>query len=80
MPFRAFCSRCGYEPSAVNHTFASIGGMFGTVKAMLAPSYTDPTAAARLAEEARRPHGPLVQLGVSVKAPRADERVAVGAA
>ena len=58
---------CGYEPSAVDHTFASVGGMFATVKAMLASSYVDPGAAAALAEEARKPHGPLVQLGISVK-------------
>jgi hypothetical protein len=58
---------CGYEPSAVNHTFGSIGGLFGTVKAMLRGSYTDRAAAAALAEESKRPHGPLVQLGVSVK-------------
>lgn len=60
---------CGYEPSAVDHTFASFGGLFGTVKAMLASSYINPDAAARLAEEAKKPHGPLVQLGVSVKKP-----------
>ena len=26
---------CGYEPSAVDHTFASFGGLWSTVKAML---------------------------------------------
>lgn len=58
---------CGYEPSAVDHTFASISGLFATVKAMLASSYVDPEAAAMLAEEAKKPHGPLVQLGISVE-------------
>ena len=67
---------CGYEPSAVDHTFASFGGLFGTVKAMLASSYVNPDAAARLAEEAKKPHGPLVQLGVSVK-PTAQSKTGV---
>lgn len=58
---------CGYEPSAVDHTFASLGGLFGTVRAMLASSYVNPEAAAALAEEAKKPHGPMVQLGIDVK-------------
>ncbi|MGH7132279.1 MAG: adenosyl-hopene transferase HpnH [Phycisphaerales bacterium] len=66
---------CGYEPSAVNHTFGSIGGLWGTVKAMMTGSYVDPAEAARLTEEAKRPHGPLVQLGIEVKS-RAQEPVA----
>jgi hopanoid biosynthesis associated radical SAM protein HpnH len=70
---------CGYEPSAVDHTFASLGGMFGTIKAMLSSSYVDPDAAAKLAEEAKKPHGPLVQLGIGVKS-KAEEREAVEAA
>jgi hopanoid biosynthesis associated radical SAM protein HpnH len=70
---------CGYEPSAVDHTFASFGGMFGTIKAMLSSSYIDPEAAAMLAEEAKRPHGPMVQLGISVKTNKTQEPVAVGA-
>ena len=37
------------------------------MKAMLSSSYVDPDAAAKLAEEAKKPHGPLVQLGISVK-------------
>lgn len=70
---------CGYEPSAVDHTFASLGGLFGTIKAMLSSSYVDPDAAARLAEEAKKPHGPLVQLGIAVKA-KAEDRETVEAA
>jgi hopanoid biosynthesis associated radical SAM protein HpnH len=58
---------CGYEPSAVDHTFGSVGGMWGTIKAMLFKSYADPMASIRLQEEAKRPHGPLVQLGINVK-------------
>jgi len=57
---------CGYEPSAVNHTFASFGGLFATVKAMLFNIYANPSAGARLEAEKGKPHGPLVQLGISV--------------
>ena len=60
---------CGYEPSAVDHTFSSFGGLFATMKAMLASSYVDSSQATLLAEEAKKPHGPLVQLGISVKKP-----------
>ncbi len=62
----AKCQNCmvhsGYEASAVNHTFASFGGMFATVKAMLFNTYANPGAKARLAEEAKKPHGPMAQL------------------
>jgi hopanoid biosynthesis associated radical SAM protein HpnH len=59
---------CGYEPSAVNHTFASFGGLFATIKAMIFSSYASPGARRRLVEERGRPQGPLarlVQLGVA---------------
>jgi hypothetical protein len=52
--------------------------MWATVRAMLDGKYTDREAAAMLAEESRKPHGPLVQLGISVKAPDR-ELVGVGA-
>lgn len=58
---------CGYEPSAVDHTFASFGGLFATVKAMVFNSYASPRAAKRLEEEKTRPHGPLAQLGLTVE-------------
>jgi hopanoid biosynthesis associated radical SAM protein HpnH len=67
---------CGYEPTAVDHTFSGPGGLWATVRAMLDGTYTDPEAAAMLAEEARKPHGPLVQLGISVKS---TDRELVGA-
>jgi hopanoid biosynthesis associated radical SAM protein HpnH len=67
---------CGYEPTAVDHTFSGPGGLWATVRAMLNGTYTDPEAAAMLAEEARKPHGPLVQLGISVKS---TDRELVGA-
>lgn len=56
---------CGYETSANDYTFGSFRGMFATIKAMMASSYVDPDAAAALAEEAKKPHGPMVQLGIS---------------
>ena len=58
---------CGYEPSAVDHTFASFGGMWGTIKAMIFNRYANPTAAKRLEEEKKKPHGPLAQLGITVE-------------
>jgi hopanoid biosynthesis associated radical SAM protein HpnH len=53
---------CGYEPTAVNHTFASFGGMWGTIKAMVFNRYANPAAKKRLAEEAKKPHSPLARL------------------
>lgn len=65
------CQQCmvhsGYEASAVNHTFASFGGMWGNVKAMLFNKYANPAAAARLKAEAKKPHGPLARLGITVE-------------
>ncbi len=62
---------CGYEPTAVDHTFSSFGGLWGTIKAMVFNTYANPGARRRLAEEAKRPHGPLaqlVQLGIADEA------------
>lgn len=53
---------CGYEPSAVDHTFSSFGGMWGTIKAMIFNTYANPAAKDRLSEEAKKPHGPLARL------------------
>jgi hopanoid biosynthesis associated radical SAM protein HpnH len=53
---------CGHEPSAVDHTFSSFGGMWGTVKAMIFNRYANPTAHRRLDEAASRPRGPLARL------------------
>jgi len=75
---------CGYETTANDYTFGSFRGMAATIKSMLVSSYVDPDAAAELAAEAKRPHGPLVQLGISVKAksalPRAVHAEEVAAA
>ena len=63
----------GYEATAVDHTFSSFGGMWGTVKAMVFNRYTSPAAARNLEAERDKPHGPevhLVSLGVDVKALR----------
>jgi len=69
---------CGYEPSAVDHTFSSPGGLMATIRAMLFSTYRDPEAARMLAEEAKKPHGPLVQLGVEVKGAGARDREMAG--
>lgn len=75
---------CGYETSANDYTFGSIRGMFATVRAMLSSGYADEHAAQKLAEEATKPHGPLVQLGLSAKvskpAPRQASNAVAGAA
>lgn len=58
---------CGYEPSAVDHTFASFGGMWGTVKAMIFNKYANPRALKRLDEERGKPHGPMAMLGLTIE-------------
>lgn len=62
---------CGHEPSAVDHTFASFGGLFATMKAMVFDAYASPKAKRMLEEEKAKPHGPdvhLVQLGFDLPA------------
>ncbi len=59
---------CGHEPTAVNHTFSSFGGLLGTIKALLFDTYANPGAKRRLGGESSKPHGPLdrlVELGVA---------------
>jgi len=53
---------CGYEPSAVDHTFANFGGLWATIKAMVFNTYASPKANRQLEEESKKPHGPMVQL------------------
>ncbi|HEX7009084.1 MAG TPA: adenosyl-hopene transferase HpnH [Phycisphaeraceae bacterium] len=53
---------CGYEPSAVNHTFTRFSGLWGTIKAMIFNTYANPQALKELEEESKKPHGPLAQL------------------
>lgn len=64
---------CGYEPSAVNHTFSSLSGMLAMIRGMLFTTYRDEAALRALEEERRKPHGPLVQLGLAEVKPGADE-------
>jgi hypothetical protein len=73
------CANCmvhsGYEASAVDHTFSSFGGLFSTAKAILFNAYANPSAGERLADEAKKPHGPakhLVQLGLAEDVETAD--------
>ncbi len=46
------CQQCmvhsGHEPTAVNHTFSSFGGFWGTIKAMAFNRYANPAAMNRL--------------------------------
>lgn len=79
------CAQCmvhsGYEASAVDHTFASFGGMFATIKAMLFNKYANPGAMNRLEDAASRPHGPLAHLGLTIEGkPFEGEKQAAGAA
>lgn len=56
---------CGYEPSAVNHTFSSLSGMLAMICGMLFKTYRDDAALKALEAARARPHGPLVQLGLA---------------
>ncbi len=53
---------CGYEPTAVNHTFSSFGGMWGMLKAMIFNTYANPAALNKLEEMQNQPRGPLARL------------------
>jgi hopanoid biosynthesis associated radical SAM protein HpnH len=55
---------CGYETSAVDHTFSSLRGFAATVRATLFTGYKDDEAAAMLREPVRPVHAynPLVQI------------------
>jgi len=81
------CANCmvhsGYEASAVNHTFASFGGLVATVKAMVFNTYANPVARKKLDDEKTRPHGPiahLVQLGFATDIDAARAMARKGAA
>jgi len=46
---------CGYEPTAVDRTFSSFGGLWGTIKAMIFNTYANPAAAKQIKQlEAER--------------------------
>jgi hopanoid biosynthesis associated radical SAM protein HpnH len=58
---------CGYEPSAVNHTFSGFGGIWANIKAMVFNTYANPAAKQCLDEEKAKPHGPMAQLeGITI--------------
>jgi hopanoid biosynthesis associated radical SAM protein HpnH len=52
---------CGFEPSAVNHTFGSLDGIVATVKGMLS-TYEDADALAALEAPRPKTQEPLVQI------------------
>ena len=62
------CANCmvhsGYEASAVDHTFSGLGGLWATIKSMLAGSYEDADAQQMLNEPVKPVHAfnPLVQI------------------
>ena len=62
---------CGYEPSAVNHTFSSFGGLWGTVKAIMFNLYANPAAKQTLAhlkkskEESKDHSLPVLNVGAA---------------
>jgi hopanoid biosynthesis associated radical SAM protein HpnH len=63
------CANCmvhsGYEASAVNATFSSLGGFLATVKATLFSGYKD-EAALRMLEEPEAPVHPLIQIAPQI--------------
>jgi hopanoid biosynthesis associated radical SAM protein HpnH len=62
------CANCmvhsGYEASAVDHTFSGLGGLWATIKSMLAGNYEDADALQMLNEPVKPVHAfnPLVQI------------------
>ena len=73
------CANCmvhsGYEASAVNDTFSSLGGFLDTVKATLFSRYPDVQATKLLDDEVKpvHSHNPLVQLQTSSTSPQLEE-------
>ena len=52
----------GHEPTAVDHTFSSFGGLWGTIKAMVFNTYANPAAHRNLKAAAKNPRSPLARL------------------
>jgi len=63
---------CGFEPSAVNHTFGSLDGIAATVKGMLS-TYDDADALAALEAPRTKTQEPLVQIVPPVGEPTESE-------
>ena len=59
---------CGYEATAVDHTFASFGGLWGTVKAMVFNTYANPTVASKLDQYESNPSEKTGDLALPVLA------------
>ncbi len=57
---------CGYEPTAVDHTFSGFGGLFATVRSMLR-NYSDPVAAEMVTEAEKLPKGPSLPMEMTVE-------------
>ena len=53
---------CGHEPTAVNHTFSSFGGVWATIRALVFSTYASPAVQRRLDEASAKPHDPLARL------------------
>ena len=75
------CANCmvhsGYEASAVNHTFSSIGGLWATIKSIaLSFGYKD-SEAQEMLDEALPAHGPVVQLSINGQTAREQETTVV---
>ena len=66
------CANCmvhsGYEASAVNDTFGSVGGFLATVRATLFNKYKDPDAMGGASGNPSKRSGQLVQIMTSPKA------------
>ncbi len=66
------CANCmvhsGYEASAVNDTFSSVGGFLATVRATLFNKYKDPDAMGGVSGQPSANSGQLVQIMTSPKA------------
>ena len=50
---------CGYEATAVDHTFSSFGGLWSTVKAMVFNTYANPGAAVKLEQSQQNKNADL---------------------
>ncbi len=63
------CANCmvhsGYEASAVNHTFGSLGGFWATIRATLFDRYNDPDVDGGASPTPAHGSGPLVQITTS---------------
>jgi len=68
---------CGYEPTAVDHTFSGFGGIWGNIKAMVFSKYANPKAKEKLLEQAAEPHGPLASMSLTIEGKPFDAETSV---